>query len=109
MKAKAVAELLTALSRYWESVAVSMAALKQHDPAELMPIFERYAERQFDSHAEELPPYFSDVEMYALHLATDVVDRISKRRDGEVPKIRPAAGLRTERRGNGSAGIVARK
>jgi hypothetical protein len=86
VKAKAVAELLTALSRYWESVAVSMAALKQHDPAELIPFFERYAETQFDSYAEEFLPHFSDVDMYAWHLATDIIDRISN-------EIRPEAGF----------------
>lgn len=86
VKAKAVAELLTALSRYWDSVGVSMAALKQHDPAELMPLFERYAERQFDSYAEELLPHLPDVDKYAWHLATDVIDRISN-------EIRPAAGF----------------
>ncbi|MGP8242905.1 MAG: hypothetical protein ACLQVN_00125 [Bryobacteraceae bacterium] len=86
VRAKAVAELLMALSRYWESVGVSMAALKQHDPAELIPVFERYAERQFDSYAEELLPHLSDVDKYAWHLATDVIDRISN-------EIRPAAGF----------------
>ncbi|MGA2146144.1 MAG: hypothetical protein ABSH49_14410 [Bryobacteraceae bacterium] len=34
---------------------MSSKALREHDPAELMPFFERYAEKQFDAKAKELP------------------------------------------------------
>jgi hypothetical protein len=84
--AGAVAELLAGLSLYWESLPVTMAALKQHDPAELMGLFEPYAEVQFDAYAEELLSHFSDVDLYVLHLATNVMDRISN-------EIRPASGF----------------
>jgi hypothetical protein len=74
--AEAVAELLNALSEYWECV-LDVTALKQHDPHELIPLFERYAERQYNAYAEELLPHFSDVAMYAWHLSVDVIDQIS--------------------------------
>jgi hypothetical protein len=48
---EAVAELLNALSEYWECV-LDVTALKQHDPHELIPLFERYAERQYNAYAE---------------------------------------------------------
>lgn len=86
VKSEAVAELLKTLSDDVKSIAVNMAGLKAHDPSELIPAFERYAERQYDGYAEELLPHFSDVERYAWHLATDVTDRISN-------EIRPEAGF----------------
>jgi hypothetical protein len=89
-KAGAVAQLLTGLSQYWESVAVNMPALKQHDPSELVSLFERYAECQFDSYAEELLPDFSDVDLYLWRLAADVIDRISN-------EICPGAGFMPHR------------
>jgi hypothetical protein len=39
-KAEAAADLLMHLSRYWESVAVSMASLGEHDPSELIPFLD---------------------------------------------------------------------
>ena len=76
-KAEAVAELLADLSRYWESVAVSKASLREHDPSELIPFFEKYAERQYDSYAEELLPHSSDLDRYGLYLSMNVMDAIS--------------------------------
>ena len=33
---------------------MSTKALREHDPAELMPLFELYAEKQFDAETKEL-------------------------------------------------------
>jgi hypothetical protein len=47
---------------------MSTRALREHDPAELMPLFERYAEKQFDAEAKELLACFPDPETYSPEL-----------------------------------------
>ncbi|MBZ5581391.1 MAG: hypothetical protein LAQ30_04155 [Acidobacteriia bacterium] len=47
---------------------MSSKALREHDPAELMPLFERYAEKQFDAEAKELLACFPDPEAYSFQL-----------------------------------------
>ena len=50
------------------SIGMSSKALREHDPAELMPFFERYAEKQFDAEAKELLACFPDPEAYSFRL-----------------------------------------
>jgi hypothetical protein len=83
-KAEAKADLLPRLSAFWESLPVTPASLKRQIPAELIGLFEHYAERQLDAYAAEFLPHFSDANLYLWHLATDAVDRISN-------EIRPAS------------------
>jgi len=52
---EAGADLLSGLAAFWRGIGMSSKALREHDPAELMPFFERYAEKQFDAKAKELP------------------------------------------------------
>lgn len=77
VRAEAVAKLLADLSQFWESIPLSLGALQQHNPAELVPCLLRYAEAQFEIYAAELLPYFSEIDRYVWCLATDVIDRIS--------------------------------
>lgn len=75
-KAEAVARLLRQLSNYLKSAAVSRVSLEERDPSEVIALFERYAQTQYDSKAQELLAHFSDVEKYGLYLATTVIDSI---------------------------------
>jgi hypothetical protein len=52
---EAGADLLSGLAAFWRGIGMSSKALREHDPAELMPFFERYAEKRFDAEAKELP------------------------------------------------------
>src|SRR5205823_2783780 len=67
---------------------MSSKALREHDPAELMPFFERYAEKQFDAEAKELLASFPDPEAYSFQsilLPIKVAMRICPR-TGIVPE-----------------------
>jgi hypothetical protein len=94
VRAEAVARLLAELSQYWESIPLSLDALQQHTPAELVPCLVRFAEAQFEIYAAELLPYFSEIDRYVWCLATDVIDRISA-------AIRPQQGVIPERLSSG--------
>jgi hypothetical protein len=77
-KGQAVAELLEGLCGYWRTTRFSLVELQQHEPSELIPFFELYAERQFEAYAEELLAHFtSTVADFEWRLATDVIDVIS--------------------------------
>ena len=65
---EAGADLLNGLAAFWRGIGMSSKALREHDPAELMPFFERYAEKQFDAEAKELLACFPDPEAYSLQL-----------------------------------------
>jgi hypothetical protein len=65
---EAGADLLNGLAAFWRATGMSTKALREHDPAELMPLFERYAETQFDAEAKELLACFPDPETYSLKL-----------------------------------------
>jgi integrase len=41
---EAGADLLSGLAAFWRRTGMSSKSLREHDPAELMPLFERYAE-----------------------------------------------------------------
>lgn len=61
-------DLLAGLAAFWRGIGMSSKALREQDPAELMPLFERYAEKQFDAEAKELLACFPDPEAYSLKL-----------------------------------------
>jgi hypothetical protein len=61
-------DLLNGLARFWRGVGMSTKALRDHDPSELMPLFERHAERLFDAEAKELLACFPDPEAYSFQL-----------------------------------------
>ena len=65
---EAGADLLGGLAAFWRGIGMSSKALREHDPAELMPFFERYAEKQFDAEAKELLACFPDPQAYSLQL-----------------------------------------
>ena len=65
---EAGADLLNGLAAFWRGIGMSSKALREHDPAELMPLFERYAEKQFDAEAKELLACFPDPEAYSFKL-----------------------------------------
>ena len=65
---EAGADLLSGLAAFWRGIGMSSKALREHDPAELMPLFERYAEKQFDAEAKELLACFPDPEAYSFKL-----------------------------------------
>ncbi len=65
---EAGADLLNGLAAFWRGIGMSSKALREHDPAELMPLFERYAEKQFDAEAKELLACFPDPETYSFKL-----------------------------------------
>jgi hypothetical protein len=88
VKAEAVSELLADLARYWETVS-NFEALKQHEAIELVPLFDRYAERQYDSYAKELLSILPDIEEFALRLAIPVTDSL-------INEIRPKNGFMTK-------------
>ena len=76
---EAGADLLSGLAAFWRDIGMSSKALREHDPAELMPLFERYAEKQFYAEAKELLACFPDPETYSLNLIllpTKVATRI---------------------------------
>src|SRR5260370_9697110 len=73
----AAADLTGDLSEYWKSRPLSRACLRANDAADLVPFFEAYAERQYDSYAEELLPHVSDVDQYTSYLLINVIDAIS--------------------------------
>src|ERR1017187_8908111 len=83
---EATAELLAALSGYWESIRLSTAFLREHDPSELIPFFEKYAEQRTDSIAKELLPHFTDSYEFIVRLSINVIGSISL-------EIRPKRGL----------------
>ena len=64
-KLEAGADLLNGLAAFWRGIGMSTKALREHDPAELMPLFERYAEKQFDAEAKELLACRPDPEAYS--------------------------------------------
>lgn len=65
---EAGADLLGGMAAFWRGIGMSSKALREHDPAELMPLFERYAEKQFDAEAKELLACFPDPETYSFKL-----------------------------------------
>jgi hypothetical protein len=65
---EAGADLLGGVAAFWRGIGMSSKALREHDPAELMPIFERYAEKQFDAEANELLACFPDPDTYSFQL-----------------------------------------
>jgi len=65
---EAGADLLNGVATFWRGSGMSSKALREHDPAELMPLFERYAEKRFDAEAKELLACFPDPEAYSLKL-----------------------------------------
>jgi hypothetical protein len=82
-KLEAGADLLNGLARFWRGVGMSSKALREHDPAELIPLFERYAEKLFDGEAKELLACFPDPEAYSFQLISlpmKVAMRICRRR-----------------------------
>ena len=68
VKLDAGADLLNGLDTFWRGIGMSTKALREHDPFELMPLFERYAEKQFDAEAKEWLACLSDPDAYSLHL-----------------------------------------
>ncbi len=46
-KLEAGADLLSGLAEFWRGISMSTKALREHDPLELMPLFERYAEKRW--------------------------------------------------------------
>lgn len=62
------ADLLNGLAGFWRSIGMSSKALREHDPTELMPLFERYAEKHFDAEARELLACFPDPETYSFQM-----------------------------------------
>ena len=68
VKLDAGADLLNGLDAFWRDIGMSTKALREHDPLELMPLFERYAEKQFDAEAKEWLACFSDPDAYSLQL-----------------------------------------
>ncbi len=76
---EAGADLLSGLAAFWRGIGMSTMALREHDPHELMPLFERYAEKQLDAEAKEWLACFPDPEAYSLHLSflpMDIAARI---------------------------------
>jgi hypothetical protein len=67
-KLEAGADFLGGLAAFWRGIGMSTKALREHDPLELMPLFERYAEKQFDAEAKELLACFPDPEAYSHQL-----------------------------------------
>jgi hypothetical protein len=65
---EAGADLLGGLAAFWRGIGMSSKALREHDPAELMPLFERYAEKEFDAEAKELLACFPDPDAYSFKL-----------------------------------------
>jgi hypothetical protein len=65
---EAGADLLNGLAAFWGGIGMSSRALREHDPAELMPFFERCAEKRFVAEAKELLACFPDPEAYSLKL-----------------------------------------
>ena len=65
---EAGADLLSGLAAFWRGIGMSTRALREHDPVELMPSFERYAEKQFDAEAKELLACFPGPETYSLKI-----------------------------------------
>ena len=51
---EAAADLLNGLAVFWRAIGMSTKSLREHDPAELTPLFERYAGKQFDAEPKEL-------------------------------------------------------
>lgn len=76
-KEEAGADLLNGLAAFWSRIGVSTKALKEHDPLELVPLFERFAEKQFDAQAEELLPCFPDVVTYSERLTLLVAEIVA--------------------------------
>jgi hypothetical protein len=64
IKLNAAAELLNGLAAFWSSIGLSIRALREHDASELIPLFEVYAERQFDSESRELLDVVPDGDAY---------------------------------------------
>lgn len=78
-KEEAGADLLKDLAASWSCIGMSTEALKKHDPWELVPPFEQYAEKQFAAQAVELLPYYPDAFTYSERLtllAADIVTEI---------------------------------
>ena len=65
---EAGADLLNGLAAFWRGIGMSSKALREHDPTELMPLFERYAEKHFDAEAKELLACFPDPEAYSFQM-----------------------------------------
>ncbi len=73
------ADLLSGFAAFWRDIGMSTKALREHDPLELMPLFERYAEKQFDAEAKEMLACFPEPEAYFQKLSllpTEIVARI---------------------------------
>ena len=79
VRLEAGADLLNGLDAFWRGIGMSTKALKEHDPSELMPFFERYAEKLFEAESREWLACFTDPEAYTAHVAMlrmAVADRI---------------------------------
>ncbi|MCX6632369.1 MAG: hypothetical protein NTW28_32570, partial [Candidatus Solibacter sp.] len=61
---EAGADLLNGLDAFWGGIGMSTKALREHDPSELMPFFERYAEKLFEAESREWLTCFTDPEAY---------------------------------------------
>lgn len=76
---EAGADLLNGLDAFWHGIGMSTKALREHDPSELIPFFERYAEKLFEAEAREWLVCFTDPEVYTRHvdmLRMAIADRI---------------------------------
>jgi hypothetical protein len=69
VKAEARGKLVLMLSDHWLSAAPTMELMHRHEPDELVPLFMRYAESQYDGYAEELLPSAHDVDEYSAFLS----------------------------------------
>lgn len=79
VRLEAGADLLNGLDAFWHGIGMSTKALREHDPSELIPFFERYAEKLFEAEAREWLACFTDPEAYTGHvvmLRMAIADRI---------------------------------
>jgi hypothetical protein len=89
---EAGADLLNDLDAYWRGIGRSTEALTRHDPSELMPLFERYAEKLFDAEAREWLACFSDPDAYTrqvIFVPLTIVTRICPTVD-TIPELFPS-------------------
>ncbi|MCL5745172.1 MAG: hypothetical protein M1541_14815 [Acidobacteria bacterium] len=89
---EAGADLLNGLDAFWRGIGMSTKALREQDPSELMPLFERYAEKLFDAEAGELLACCSDPDAYTkevIFLPLAVATRICPAVD-TIPELFPS-------------------
>jgi hypothetical protein len=85
------ADLLKDLAAFWASVGMSAKALGEHDPWDLMPLFESYAGALFDAKAKELLACFPDPEAYDFRLMCLPMDVVAQIRPDMVMNRQVAA------------------